>query len=61
MASTDRPQITKTSDGKVKVTVTGKHGNQMSQAMDETATAALIYDLVKTLPDSDLAQHLHIK
>jgi hypothetical protein len=25
------------------------------------ATAALIYDLVKTLPDSDLAQHLHIK
>jgi hypothetical protein len=61
MTTNTRPQITKTTDGRTKITVTGQHGDQMSQGMNASETAALIYDLIATIPDSGLAQMLHIK
>jgi hypothetical protein len=59
MSTTTRPQASKTTDGRVKITLTGKYGDQMSQGMDEKETALFLRELlIKCLPDHHLTQYL---
>jgi hypothetical protein len=53
------PTIEKLPDGNVRVTTTDQHGNQISNTMTETQTAAFAYDLItRCLPGSHVANYL---
>lgn len=53
------PTITKLPNGNVKVTITGKYGDETSNTMTETQAAAFAYNLLtKGLPDNHLTKTL---
>lgn len=60
MATTNRPQVTKLDNGDVRITLTNRHGDQMSNTISEDQAAALLFDLLTVgLPDNHLTQRLH--
>lgn len=53
------PTITKLEDGKVRITTTNKHGDEMSNTMTETQAAAFAFDLLtKGLPNAGITHRL---
>jgi hypothetical protein len=56
-----KPAITKTTAG-TRITVTDKHGNEMTSTMTDIEAAAFAYDfLTKALPNNHLTQILRGK